>query len=137
MDYLTATIGGLLIGSSAAILLGLNGRIAGISGIFGRLLDKNVGEVGWRLAFVMGLLGAGVMYLMAQPEMITQTTGASPAVLAGAGALVGIGTSMANGCTSGHGVSGIARLSKRSIVATVVFIGTAMVTVFMTHHLGV
>ena len=127
-------IGGLLIGLAAALLLLLNGRIGGVSGIVGGLLAPKSPDAGWRAAFVAGLLLGALAYVLATGGMVLVTMQASLPVLVVAGLLVGFGTSLGSGCTSGHGVCGIARLSKRSIVATSVFFGVAMLTVFLTHH---
>ena len=126
--------GGLLIGLGAAVLLLANGRIAGVSGILGGLLRPARGDVGWRLAFLLGLLAAPLGWLALQampPAQIDHT----PALLAGAGLLVGLGTRFGSGCTSGHGVCGIARLSPRSLVATLCFMAAGFATVFVTRHL--
>ena len=133
-DYILATLGGLLIGTAAAILLAFNGRIAGISGILGRLVESDETEKSWRITFLAGLVFGGVILFAFDPTLINQTTGASPLLLGAAGLLVGVGTQLGNGCTSGHGVCGLARLSKRSLVATLTFMGVAAVTVFVTHH---
>lgn len=127
--------GGALIGLSASMLLALHGRVAGISGIIGGLLQPKPGEVAWRALFVLGLLlGGSVMYLGA-PTLFGVTT-MPPAVIAGAGLLVGFGTRLGGGCTSGHGVCGVSRLSKRSIVATATFmVGGAVSTYLMLHVL--
>jgi uncharacterized membrane protein YedE/YeeE len=127
-------IGGLLIGLAAALLLLINGRISGISGIVGGLVDPKSSDTGWRIAFVAGLLLGAVAYALATGGAITITMQVSVPVLVAAGLLVGFGTRLSSGCTSGHGVCGIARLSKRSIVATSVFFGVAMLTVFLTRH---
>ena len=131
--WLLSLVGGVLIGLSAATLLLLNGRIAGISGIaFGLMRRSARSEWGWRLAFIAGLMAAGAIAMHA----LGQDTGspASAAVLVLAGLLVGFGTSMGGGCTSGHGVCGLARLSKRSLVAVLVFMAAAIVTVYVTRH---
>jgi uncharacterized membrane protein YedE/YeeE len=125
--------GGLLIGLGAALLLLANGRIAGISGIAGGLLRPAGGDIGWRLAFLFGLLAAPPIWLALRampPAQIDHT----PALLAVAGLLVGLGTRFGSGCTSGHGVCGIARLSPRSLVATLCFMGAGFLTVFVTRH---
>jgi uncharacterized membrane protein YedE/YeeE len=125
--------GGLLIGLGAALLLLANGRIAGISGILGGLLRPARGDVGWRLAFVLGLLAAPLGWLALQampPAQIDHT----PALLGAAGLLVGLGTRFGSGCTSGHGVCGIARLSPRSLVATLCFMVAGFATVFVMRH---
>ncbi len=127
-------IGGLLIGLAAALLLLLNGRISGISGIVGGLVIPKSSDGGWHAAFVAGLLVGAFAYALATGGAVPVTLQASLPVLVMAGLLVGFGTRLGSGCTSGHGVCGIARLSKRSIVATSVFVGVAMLTVFLTHH---
>jgi uncharacterized membrane protein YedE/YeeE len=127
-------IGGLLIGLAAALLLLLNGRISGISGIVGGLVIPKGSDAGWHAAFVAGLLVGAFAYALATGGAVPVTLQASLPVLVMAGLLVGFGTRLGSGCTSGHGVCGIARLSKRSIVATSVFVGVAMLTVFLTHH---
>ena len=127
-------IGGLLIGLAAALLLLLNGRISGISGIVGGLLVPKSSDAGWRVVFVAGLLLGAFAYMLAAGGTIPVQMQASLPVLVVAGLLVGFGTRLGSGCTSGHGVCGIARLSRRSIVATSVFFVVAMLTVFLTHH---
>ena len=127
-------IGGLLIGAAAALLLWLNGRISGISGIVGGLLASRSSETGWRVAFVVGLLLGGFGYMAATGGALPVRMTASLPVLIAAGLLVGFGTRLGSGCTSGHGLCGIARLSKRSIVASAVFFGVAMLTVFVVRH---
>jgi uncharacterized membrane protein YedE/YeeE len=127
-------VGGLLIGLAAALLLLLNGRISGISGIVGGMLAAKSSEVGWRLVFVVGLLLGAFIYMLATGGAISVRMQASVPVLVAAGLLVGFGTRLGSGCTSGHGLCGIARLSRRSIVASAVFFGVAMLTVFLTHH---
>jgi uncharacterized membrane protein YedE/YeeE len=127
-------IGGLLIGLAAVLLLLLNGRISGISGIVGGMLATKSSEVGWRVVFVAGLLLGAFIYMLAAGGAIPVRVQASLPVLVAAGLLVGFGTRLGSGCTSGHGLCGIARLSRRSIVASAVFFGVAMLTVFLTHH---
>ncbi len=127
-------VGGLLIGLAAALLLLLNGRISGISGIVGGLLAPRGSDAGWRLAFVAGLLLGALGFALAAGGAALVEVQASVPVLVVAGLLVGFGTRLGSGCTSGHGLCGIARLSKRSIVATSVFFGVAMLTVFLTRH---
>ena len=131
---LSGLIGGVLIGLAAALLLLLNGRLSGISGIVGGLLAPRSSDVGWRVAFVAGLLSGALAYMLATGNALAVTMQASVPGLVVAGLLVGFGTRLGSGCTSGHGVCGIARLSKRSIVATSVFFVVAMLTVFLTHH---
>lgn len=127
-------IGGILIGVSAALLLLLNGRIAGISGILGELLKRQPGEMRWRMAFLLGLLIAPAVFSTFLP-FPTPTIEASNGALLVAGLLVGIGTRYAGGCTSGHGVCGLSRLSIRSLVATMSFMASGMAVVFVTRHL--
>jgi uncharacterized membrane protein YedE/YeeE len=129
-----AAIGGALIGLSAVLLMLSTGRIAGISGIFSGLLNVHDDDKSWRVAFLAGLILAPVLagligYGMAQPALPS-----SWIVIAVAGLLVGFGTRLGGGCTSGHGICGIARLSPRSIAATIVFIVMAVVTVAITRH---
>ena len=127
-------VGGLLIGLSTLLLILFNGRIAGISGIVGGLLARKGSEIGWRAVFVVGLLLGAFVYLLATGGALPVNIQASLPVMLAAGLLVGFGTRLGSGCTSGHGVSVIARFSKRSIVATLVFFVTAIITVFLTHH---
>lgn len=125
--------GGILIGLATALLLLANGRIAGISGILGGLLRPARGDTAWRLAFLLGLFVAPLAWL-AMGAMPPAQIDHSPALLTASGLLVGIGTRFGSGCTSGHGVCGIARLSPRSLVATACFLAAAFVTVFVTRH---
>ncbi len=127
-------IGGLLIGLATALMMLFNGRIAGISGIVGGLLARNGSEVGWRAVFVVGLLLGAFVYMLATGGALPVRVEASLPVMVVAGLLVGFGTRLGSGCTSGHGISGIARLSKRSVVATLVFMGAGIITVFLTGH---
>jgi uncharacterized protein len=121
-----ATLGGILIGLSAVLLMAFNGRIAGISGIVGRLLPPYAGnEVGGPALFVLGLLAASLLYPVFAGAPFAQTVSANAALMAGAGLLVGFGAGLGGGCTSGHGVCGIARLSPRSLVATAIFMAPA------------
>ena len=129
-----ATEGGLLIGLAAGGLYLMTGRVAGISGIFGGLLTRNPAP--WRIAFIAGLVLAGVGARL-MGVGIPAGIGAGPAVLAIAGLLVGFGARLGNGCTSGHGVCGLSRLSRRSLVAVGVFMLSAAVTVFIIRHGGV
>ncbi len=127
-------IGGLLIGLSTVLLILFNGRIAGISGIVGGLLARKGSEIGWRAVFVVGLLIGAFVYMLATGVALPVNIQASLPVTVIAGLLVGFGARLGSGCTSGHGICGIARFSKRSIVATLVFFITAIITVFLTHH---
>lgn len=127
-------IGGLLIGLATALMMLFNGQIAGISGIVGSLLARKPTEAGWRAVFLAGLLLGAFIYMLATGEAFPVRVEAPLPVMVVAGLLVGFGTRLGAGCTSGHGVSGIARFSKRSIIATLVFMGSAIITVFLTHH---
>jgi len=123
--------GGVLIGLAAAMLVLLNGRIAGISGIVGGLVAARRGDAAWRVAFVLGLFAAPlVMLLYATAPRIDAGAG----TLAVAGLLVGLGTSYGSGCTSGHGVCGLSRLSPRSLVATAAFMAAGVATVYLARH---
>jgi hypothetical protein len=131
---ISAAIGGALIGLSAVLLMLLNGRIAGITGIAGGLIDPIGTDRVWRAAFIAGLIAAPLSamligYTVPVPQMPT-----SMVTIAVAGLLVGFGTRMSNGCTSGHGICGMARLSTRSIAATAVFMGAAIIVVALTRH---
>jgi uncharacterized membrane protein YedE/YeeE len=125
--------GGILIGLATALLLVANGRVAGISGIVGGLLRPARGDIAWRLCFVLGLLVAPLVWLTMRAMPPAQIDH-SPAVLAVGGLLVGIGTRFGSGCTSGHGVCGIARLSPRSLLATACFMAAGFITVFIVRH---
>ena len=130
----SALAGGVLIGIAAAMFLLLNGRVAGISGILGGLLRPAPGDVAWRAAFVLGLVGAPLVYgLFAALPVLRIDSKFGALVLAGL--LVGVGTRYGSGCTSGHGVCGLSRLSPRSLVATAAFMGAGFLTVFITRHL--
>jgi uncharacterized protein len=126
-------VGGLLIGLAVTLMLLLNGRIAGISGIVGGLVTPKAGDTGWRVAFVVGLLLGALAYILAVGGPAVEVLASPPIILIG-GLLVGFGTRLGSGCTSGHGLCGMARLSRRSMVATAVFFCVAMLTVFLTHH---
>nr|WP_145548542.1 YeeE/YedE family protein [Variovorax boronicumulans] len=129
-----ALVGGLLIGLAAAILVLCNGRIAGISGILGGLLRPGTGDTGWRLAFLAGLVGAPLVYALVAALPRPQID-AGWGTLVAAGLLVGLGTRYGAGCTSGHGVCGLSRLSPRSLVATLAFMGAGFATVYVVRHL--
>ncbi len=130
----SALAGGVLIGLAAALFLVLNGRIAGISGVLGGLLKPVRGDIAWRAAFVLGLVVAPLVYslfaVLPAPEIE-----AGNAALIAAGLLVGVGTRYGSGCTSGHGVCGLSRLSPRSLVATASFMGAGFASVFVIRHL--
>lgn len=139
MIFAKAYAGGLLIGLSATLLLGLNGRIAGISGIVGSALEGGVSGLRdnrWRWAFLAGLLLAALVWIAWAGPLPMQIPVGPPGLIA-AGLLVGFGTRLGSGCTSGHGVCGIGRRSRRSIVATLVFIGTGAMTVLVLRLAGV
>lgn len=125
--------GGAMIGVAAALLLLFNGRIAGISGIAGGLLRPRQGDAAWRLLFIAGLLVAPIIYAVVAALPATQIDAGWGALIA-AGLLVGVGTRYAGGCTSGHGVCGLSRLSPRSLVATMVFMAAGFSTVYVVRH---
>ena len=129
-----ALAGGVLIGAAAALFVLLNGRIAGISGIVGGLLRPARGDVAWRAAFIAGLVGAPAVYALIA-VLPRSRIDASWTALVVAGLLVGLGTRYGSGCTSGHGVCGLSRLSPRSLAATAAFMGAGFVTVFAIRHL--
>lgn len=129
-----ALAGGVLIGIATAMFVLLNGRIAGISGVLGGLLGPIRGDIAWRAAFTLGLVGAPLVYLLFAALPRPQID-ANYGTLILAGLLVGLGTRYGSGCTSGHGVCGLSRLSPRSLVATAAFMGAGFATVFVTRHL--
>ncbi len=141
MDYITVftpylgLIGGILIGVSAVMFLWLNGRIAGMSGLIHGLCPPSKPVETWRLAFLAGLFSSGLFYFVIPAIQFPLRTDYPVYLLLLGGFFVGFGTRMGKGCTSGHGVCGIARLSKRSIVATVTFLLSAMLTVFILRNL--
>ncbi|MEQ1533253.1 MAG: YeeE/YedE family protein [Sideroxydans sp.] len=134
-SFLPALIGGILIGTAASLLLWLNGRLAGISGILWRSFFAKPGDALWRVLFLIGVVaGAALYYGMFNDAPVAREH--FPAwLLILSGLLVGYGTSLGNGCTSGHGVCGLGRLSLRSLVATVIFLSVAIVTTFMVRHI--
>lgn len=129
-----ALAGGALIGLAAVMFALLNGRIAGISGVLGGLLKPTQGDVAWRVAFVAGIVIAPLVYGLVAP-LPQINVGAGDLALLAAGLLVGVGTRYGSGCTSGHGVCGLSRLSPRSLVATVAFMAAGFATVFVARHL--
>jgi uncharacterized protein len=132
---LASTLGGALIGLSAVMLLALNGRIAGISGIVGRLLPPYAGADPLGAAcIVLGLIASPLLYQVATGSPLVQTVPDQAGLMAIAGLLVGFGTATGGGCTSGHGVCGIARLSPRSVLATAIFMATGFATVYVIRH---
>ncbi|HEY7384144.1 MAG TPA: YeeE/YedE family protein [Beijerinckiaceae bacterium] len=130
----SALVGGALIGASAALFLVLNGRVAGISGVVGGLIPPVRGEVGWRVAFLAGLFMAPLAYVSFGGSLPAVTVTQPLALLVVAGLIVGFGTRLGAGCTSGHGVCGIGRGSPRSVAATLVFMTTAIATVLVVRH---
>jgi uncharacterized membrane protein YedE/YeeE len=131
---ISAAIGGGLIGLSAVLLMLLNGRIAGITGVFAGLIDPLSTDRAWRATFVAGLLAAPLTAALFGQAIPVPQLPTSFIVIAVAGLLVGFGTRLSNGCTSGHGICGIARLSPRSLVATGIFMFAAIVVVAITRH---
>jgi uncharacterized membrane protein YedE/YeeE len=138
MDHftpVTAIVGGLLLGVASSLLYAANGRILGISGIVGRIPITTGEDRAWRLVFLAGLLAGGLVVLLVDRSALAFASEQTVPAAIAAGVLVGFGTRLGNGCTSGHGLCGIARLSKRSIVATVVFMATGALTVLVVRHL--
>lgn len=133
-DPVSALLGGALIGLAAAALLFVTGRLAGISGILGGIVDEP-GQRAWCAAFALGLLAGGVVLQLLAPARLTIATDTSLAVTALAGLLVGVGTQLGSGCTSGHGVCGIGRGSPRGLAATLTFMAVGALTVFVAGHL--
>ncbi|MED5614871.1 YeeE/YedE family protein [Janthinobacterium sp. P210005] len=126
--------GGMLIGLAAALLILFNGRIAGISGILGGLLRPRRGDLAWRIAFLAGLIGTPLLYSLWQALPPVQIDAGTPALIV-AGLLVGMGVRYGAGCTSGHGVCGLSRLSPRSLAATIAFMAAGFLTVYLLRHL--
>lgn len=133
--WLLASLGGVLIGAAAVMLMGALGRIAGISGIAGGLIRRGTADRRWRLAFVLGLLAAPLLLWLLHGDSGIGAPRVGLVWMALAGLLVGFGTGIGSGCTSGHGVCGIARLSPRSLLATAVFMGFGIATVYVVRHL--
>jgi hypothetical protein len=132
-NWVTALIGGILIGLSATLLLALNGRIAGISGIVNGAITFSKEEI-WRWIFILGMLLGGIFYEYGLASQPTPAAALTPWAMIIGGFLVGFGTRMGSGCTSGHGVCGLGRLSMRSLVAVLTFMITAILTVFVVRH---
>ncbi|AEI61979.1 YeeE/YedE family protein [Corallococcus macrosporus] len=136
-SILLPLLGGALIGLSASLLLLANGRVAGISGVVGSLLAPVRGDIAWRVLFFAGLLAGGLLLSWLRPSAFPVPSSPSAGgvwLLVGAGLLVGVGSRLGNGCTSGHGVCGISRGSARSIAATLTFMATGVLTVFVVRH---
>jgi uncharacterized membrane protein YedE/YeeE len=132
--WLAALSGGVLIGIAATLLLWLNGRIAGVSGVLGGVLFPQRADLAWRIAFIVGLVAAAGLYLALVPGAYTPRVDFPRWALVAGGLLVGFGTRMGNGCTSGHGVCGLGRLSLRSLAAVLTFMATAIATTFLIRH---
>jgi hypothetical protein len=134
---ITSAIGGMLIGLSATIVLAVHGKVAGISGLYGGLFQRTLQDRDFRLAFVLGLFAGGVIMLFARPSSFPSSASHLPVwAIVGAGLLVGYGTRLGNGCTSGHGVCGLSRFSGRSLVATMTFMFTGALTAFLAYRVG-
>jgi uncharacterized membrane protein YedE/YeeE len=132
---IASTIGGVLMGIAAVVLMAFNGRIAGISGILGRLLPPYAdSDAGGAATFALGLIAAPLVYAAVAGAPFAQTVSDKAGLMAVAGVLVGFGAGLGGGCTSGHGVCGLARLSPRSLVATAIFMATGFATVFVMRH---
>lgn len=134
-EYVMATVGGVLIGIASVLLLWLNGRIAGISGITFGIFSRRVADSAWRIAFLAGLILAGSGYQWLSGATLIERNDFPAWVTVVAGLLVGFGTRLGNGCTSGHGICGVGRLSSRSIAATITFVATGMITATAVSHL--
>jgi uncharacterized protein len=132
----SALAGGALIGLSASAMLLVEGRVAGISGIVGGLAPPKAGDLGWRLAFLAGLVAAGALALLFHPAAMAVEIERGPLTLVLAGLLVGVGTRLGNGCTSGHGVCGLSRRSPRSLASVLTFMGVGMVVAVLVGRLG-
>lgn len=132
---LLSTLGGVLIGGSASLMLLLEGRVTGISGIVGGLFAPKAGDVAWRVAFVVGMALAGVVAATYAPASVAAETNRGPALLILAGLLVGVGTRIGSGCTSGHGVCGLSRLSPRSLASVMTFMGVGGVVAVVVGRL--
>ena len=132
----TSLSGGILLGVASAFFILINGRVLGISGILGGLLPPKLGDTGWRIAFLLGMLAAPLVYAQFAPEGLVQTPtiDASFPTIVAAGLLVGLGTRYGSGCTSGHGVCGLSRLSPRSLAATLAFMGAGFAMVYVVRH---
>ena len=132
-EVIMPLIGGILIGFAASMLLLFSGKIAGVSGIFGGMLFQKGNERAWKLSFIAGLITGGILLYILNAEIFENTSGRGHLTVTIAGLLVGIGTRVGGGCTSGHGVCGIGRLSRRSIVATVTFVVAGMAIVALVQ----
>ena len=129
----SALFGGSLIGLGASVMLLANGKIAGISGIFAGLLEPKQGDVAWRIVFLAGLFASGAVAFLFQPELVSTPSPRPTWLLIGSGTIVGFGVRLGRGCTSGHGVCGISRLSRRSIIATCTFMFAGVIAAYVTR----
>ncbi len=136
-QWIKALFGGALIGSAVSLMLLWNGRVTGISGIINGVINPVKGDTDWRIFFVSGLFLGGLFLRLLNPEVFINTINQEPWIIVSAGLLVGIGTIMGSGCTSGHGICGISRLSPRSLAATGVFMIAGMIAVFVFKKLGI
>ncbi len=137
VEWMNALLGGVLIGVSVSLMLLWNGRVTGISGIINGALSPVKGDTLWRVLFIAGLILGGIVMSRLNPNVFQNTVQAEGWTTVAAGLLVGFGTIMGSGCTSGHGVCGISRLSPRSLVATIVFMAAGIAAVFLFRNLGV
>jgi len=136
-DWINALLGGLIIGIAVSLMLLWNGRVTGISGIINGVLSPVKNDTAWRVLFVTGLFLGGVVLNLTNPHVFVSTLATGPWTTIIAGLLVGFGTILGSGCTSGHGVCGISRMSPRSLVATFIFISAGVVAVAIFRKLGV
>jgi uncharacterized protein len=134
-EFITPFYGGILIGTAALLMLLANGRVLGVSGIVGGILSSSTRKQSWRLYFTGGLLAGGLLESFGNPSVFAFTLSRSWVAIVVAGLLVGYGARLGNGCTSGHGICGVSRLSRRSILATILFIATGAAVVFIINHL--
>ena len=133
MHFINPLLGGALIGLAAALLLLANGRVLGVSGIVSGLFQRESGK-DWRLAVILGIFSGGFILQLLRPKAFQLELPQSLFVLAVAGILVGFGTRLGSGCTSGHGICGVSRLSKRSLIATITFMAAGAATVYVVRH---
>ena len=134
-NWITALVGGILSGVGATLLLAMNGRIAGVSGILNGAISPKVPDKSWRWLFLVGLVAGGALYEYFIASSPTPSYGLLPVAMIVGGFLSGFGARMGNGCTSGHGICGLGRLSPRSFAAVLTFVLTAVITVFVVRHL--
>ncbi|MDD4975741.1 MAG: YeeE/YedE thiosulfate transporter family protein [Bacteriovorax sp.] len=137
IEWIYALAGGMIIGLSVSIMLLFNGRVTGICGIVNGLITPQKGDTAWRFTFILGLIGGGLLLKVIAPQVFSGALTTPTSTVVAAGLLVGFGTTMGSGCTSGHGVCGISRLSPRSIVATLIYVGAGMLAVYVYRKLGI